>query len=209
MASERSAERLRRIIRTQTEIAASDLEPEAIMQLIAERARELTRSSAGVIELAEGEEMVYAVTSGEATPYLGTRLQLRKSLSGRCVIEGQVLRSDNTAEDPRVDAEACRRVNAASMLCVPLAHREETVGVLKVYSPLAHHFDDGDVETLELLSELIAAHISHANLYEAESLRSRRDRLTGLPNRRAFDERLGVELARAPSATATRSPSAS
>lgn len=141
--------------------------------------------------------MVYAVTSGEATPYLGTRLQLRRSLSGRCVLEGQVLRSDNTAEDPRVDPEACRRVNAASMLCVPLAHREETVGVLKVYSPLNHHFGDGDVETLELLSELIAAHISHANLYEAESLRSRRDRLTGLPNRRAFDERLGVELARA------------
>jgi diguanylate cyclase (GGDEF)-like protein len=149
-----------------------------------------------VIELAEGEEMVYAVTSGEATPYLGTRLQLRRSLSGRCVLEGQVLRSD-TAGDPRVDAEACRRVNAASMLCVPLTHREETIGVLKVYSPLTQHFDDGDVETLELLSELIGAHISHANLYEAEALRSRRDRLTGLPNRRAFDERLGVELARA------------
>jgi diguanylate cyclase (GGDEF)-like protein len=197
MANERSAEQLRAIIRTQTEIAASDLEPEAIMQLIADRARELTGASSGVIELAEGEEMVYAVTSGEATPYLGTRLQLRGSLSGRCVLERQVLRSDNTAEDLRVDAEACRRVNAASMLCVPLTHQEETVGVLKVYSPLAHHFDDGDVETLELLSELIAAHISHANLYEAESLRSRRDRLTGLPNRRAFEERLRVEMARA------------
>jgi GAF domain-containing protein len=141
MASERSAKQLRAIIRTQTEIAASDL---------------------------PGDEAA------------------RRSLSGRCVLEGQVLRSDNTAEDPRVDAEACRRVNAASMLCVPLAHRGETVGVLKVYSPLTHHFDDGDVETLELLSELIAAHISHANLYEAEALRSRRDRLTGLPNRRAL-----------------------
>lgn len=70
MASERSAEQLRAIIRTQTEIAASDLDPEAIMQPIAERARELTRASAGVIELPEGEEMLYAVTSGEGTPYL-------------------------------------------------------------------------------------------------------------------------------------------
>lgn len=111
--SERMAEQLRAIIRTQTEIAASDLDPRAIMQLIAERARELTRASSGVIELAEGKEMVYAVTSGEATPYLGTRLQMATSLSGRCVLEGRVLRSDNTAEDPRVDAEACRRVHAA------------------------------------------------------------------------------------------------
>lgn len=62
---------------------------------------------------------------------------------------------------------------------------------------MARHFDDGDVETLELLSELIAAHISHANLFEAESDHSRRDSLTGLPNRRAFEERLPTELSRA------------
>jgi diguanylate cyclase (GGDEF)-like protein len=78
-----------------------------------------------------------------------------------------------------------------------LSHRDETVGVLKVYAPAAHHFDEDDVETLELLSELIAAHLSHANLYEAESRDSRRDALTGLPNRRAFHERLPIELARA------------
>jgi diguanylate cyclase (GGDEF)-like protein len=113
------------------------------------------------------------------------------------VIEGRVLCSDDTADDERVDAEACRRVHAGSMICVPLSHRDETVGVLKVYAPEPHHFDEGDVETLELLSELIAAHLSHANLYEAESQESRRDALTGLSNRRAFEERLPVELARA------------
>jgi diguanylate cyclase (GGDEF)-like protein len=201
MSTGRSSDQLRAIIRTQTEIAAADLDPEAIMQLIAKRAQELTRASAGVIELAEGEEMVYAVTSGEATPYLGTRLRVETSLSGRCVREGRVLRSDDTGTDPRVDAEACRRVNAGSMLCVPLCHRDETVGVLKVYSPRAHQFDADDVETLELLSQLIAAHLSHANLYEAASRESRRDALTGLPNRRAFEERLPVELSRASRAT--------
>src|SRR4051794_19866324 len=103
--------------------------------------------------------MVYAVTTGEATPYLGTRLRKEASLSGRCVIEGRVLRSDDTGADERVDAEACRRVNACSMICVPLTHLEETVGVLKVYAPEVNHFDDSDVETLELLSDLIAAHL--------------------------------------------------
>ncbi|HEX5592884.1 MAG TPA: sensor domain-containing diguanylate cyclase [Solirubrobacterales bacterium] len=197
MNTHRSSEQLRAIIRTQTEVVAGDLDPEAIMQLIAERAQELTRASAGLIELAEGEEMVYAVTTGEATPYLGMRLQKEASLSGRSVIEGRVLRSDDTGNDERVDGEACRRVNACSMICVPLSHRDETVGVLKVYAPQVNHFDDDDVETLELLSELIAAHLSHANLYEAETLHSRRDALTGLPNRRAFEERLPTELARA------------
>ena len=197
MSSDRSAAQLRAIIRTQTEIATSDLDPPTIMQLIAERAQELTGASAGLIELLEDDEMVYSVTTGEATPFLGMRLKAASSLSGLCVSEKQVLRSDDTSTDPRVDGVACQRVNAASMICVPLSHRGETVGVLKVYAPEAHHFDEADVETLELLTELISAHLSHANLFEAESRESRRDALTALPNRRAFEERLPVELARA------------
>ncbi len=167
------------------------------MQMFAERAMELTGASAGVIEMAEDEEMVYTVTAGEATPYLGTRLSAVSSLSGLCVREGRVLRSDDTSQDPRIDAATSRRVNAGSMICVPLIHRDEPVGVLKVYAPQPHSFEDADVETLELLSELIAAHIAHANLYEVKSHVSRHDALTALPNRRAFEERLPIEVARA------------
>jgi diguanylate cyclase (GGDEF)-like protein len=195
--AEPSSEHLLAIIQTQTEIAASDLDLDAVMQLIATRGQELTRASAGVIEIADGEEMVYRVTTGEATPFLGVRLKMAASLSGLCVAEGRVLRSDNTAVDPRVNAEACRRVGARSMLCVPLIHQDETVGVLKVYSPEPGNFIDGDVETLELLSGLIAAHLSHASLFSAEVHGGRHDALTGLPNRRAYEERLPVEIARA------------
>jgi diguanylate cyclase (GGDEF)-like protein len=192
-----SANRLRAIIQTQTEIAASDLDLDAVMQLIASRAQELTGANAGVIEIADGDEMVYRVASGEATPFLGVRLKIATSLSGLCVKEGRVLRSDDTDQDPRVDPEACRRVSARSMLCVPLVHNEETVGVLKVYSPAPNHFGEGDVETLELLSGLIAAHMSHASLFAAEVHGGRHDALTGLLNRRAYEERLPVEIARA------------
>jgi diguanylate cyclase (GGDEF)-like protein len=195
--SEPNSRHLLAIIETQTEIAASDLDLDAVMRLIATRAQELTRANAGAIEIVDGDEMVYRVTTGEATPFLGVRLKMATSLSGLCVAEGRVLRSDDTSTDPRVDAEACRRVNARSMLCVPLVHQGETVGVLKVYSPEAGNFVDGDVETLELLSGLIAAHMSHASLFAAEVHGGRHDALTGLLNRRAYEERLPVEIARA------------
>jgi diguanylate cyclase (GGDEF)-like protein len=195
--SDGSGDRLRAIIKTQTEIAASDLDLDAVMQLIATRGQELTKASAGVVEIVDGDEMVYRVTTGEATPFLGVRLKMASSLSGLCVREQRVLRSDDTVSDRRVDGEACRRVNARSMLCVPLVHDAETVGVLKVYSPQAHNFNDKDVETLELLSELIAAHMSHASLFAAEVHGGRHDALTGLLNRRAYEERLPVEIARA------------
>jgi diguanylate cyclase (GGDEF)-like protein len=190
-------ERLLAIIRTQTEIAASDLDLLATMQLIAERSQELTCASGAVVEIAEGEEMVYEVTCGDATPYLGTRLKMDASLSGLCVSEKRLLRSDDTAADPRVDSEACLRVNAASMICVPLLHRREVVGVLKVYSGLANNFEDDHVEALELLSELIAAHIAQATQFEIAAHDCRHDALTGLANRRAYEERLAVETARA------------
>lgn len=192
-----SSKHLRAIIQTQTEIAASDLDLEAVTELIARRAQDLTRASGGVIEIADGDEMVYRVAVGEASPFLGVRLKKDASLSGRCLIEEKVLRSDDTSKDPRVDPEACRQVNARSMLCVPLVHQEETVGVLKVYAGRVNNFDEGDVETLELLSELIAAHMSHASLFAAEVHGGRHDALTGLLNRRAYEERLPVEIARA------------
>jgi diguanylate cyclase (GGDEF)-like protein len=192
-----SVEDLLAIIQTQTEIAASDLDLNAVMELIAARGQQLSGASAGVVELADGDEMVYRVTTGEATPFLGVRLKMAASLSGRCVEEGRVLRSDDTAADPRVDSEACKRVKARSMLCVPLVHNDETVGVLKVYSPEPDNFDQGDVEALELLSGLIASHMSHASLFAAEVHGGRHDALTGLLNRRAYKERLPVEVGRA------------
>jgi diguanylate cyclase (GGDEF)-like protein len=195
--SEPSNQHLLAIIQTQTEIAASDLDLDTVMQLIASRGQELTRANAGVIEIADGDEMVYRVTTGEATPFLGVRLKKASSLSGLCVAEGRVLRSDDTATDSRVDGEACERVGARSMLCVPLVHQSETVGVLKVYSPKVANFVDSDVETLQLLSGLVAAHLSHASLFAAEVHDSRHDALTGLLNRRAYEERLPVEIARA------------
>jgi len=114
MSNERSESQLRAIIRTQTEIAASDLDPAAIMQLIAGRAQELTRSSAGLIELVEADEMVYSVTTGEATPYLGMRLKAASSLSGLCVREGKVLRSDDTSDDRSPSACSTSTASRAS-----------------------------------------------------------------------------------------------
>jgi diguanylate cyclase len=189
-------ERLRAIIKTQTEIAASDLDVITTTQLIVDRSLTLTEAKGAVIEVPEKTEMVYKFVAGDAYPFLGTRLQRDSSLSGRCVDEREVLRSDDTSRDDRVDAEACARVGAGSMVCVPLFHRSETVGVLKVYAPEAFHFDESDVEALELLAELIAAHISHATLFEVEAHDSRHDLLTGLSNRRAYEERLGGEAAR-------------
>jgi diguanylate cyclase (GGDEF)-like protein len=189
-------DRLRAIIKTQSEIVAADLHSSEVMRLVARRAQELTGARAGVIEVPDGNEMVYTVTTGDATPYLGIRLERNSSLSGMALDLNQVLHCDDTEVDPRIDRAASRRVKARSMIAVPLRHGDEAFGVLKVYSSTPGAFGPDDVETLRLLTESISAQMAHASLFEVKEMESRTDALTGLLNRRAYEERLSIEAAR-------------
>src|SRR5882757_3678530 len=89
-------DRLMAIIKAQSEIAAADLDTNQVMQLVATRAQEITEATSAVIEIPDGDEMVYAVTAGEATPYRGIRLDRQASLSGMSLDQGQVLYCEDT-----------------------------------------------------------------------------------------------------------------
>ena len=186
--------RLLEIIAVQTEIAAAGLDGDAVMSVVAARAEALTGATAAVVELVDGEEMVYAVATGAATEHVGMRLDMHASLSGLCVLQDETLRCDDTEVDPRVDRQATRKVGIRSMLCVPLHHAGTAVGVVKVLAPDTHAFDDQDIATLDLLSGVIGAHLHHASRFARTHAESRRDPLTGLGNRRAFDEYLATAL---------------
>jgi diguanylate cyclase (GGDEF)-like protein len=149
-----------------------------------------------VIEMVDGDEMVYHVGSGAAEYSVGLRLKASASLSGLCVETGEILYCSDSATDERVDRDACEQVGAVSMVCVPLRHNGDVEGALKVYDPRRDAFGDADLQTLWLLSGVIAAHMSHAAQYQDQAHSSAHDSLTGLPNRRSFDERLVEEAAR-------------
>ncbi|GAB3552627.1 hypothetical protein GCM10027343_38390 [Noviherbaspirillum agri] len=187
------------IIKIQTEIAKMGLDLAGVMELVTQRTRPLTGATGAVVELAEGEDMVYRAAAGITEPQLGLRLKRSTSLSGRCVAEREILRCDDSETDERVDREACRRVGLRSMLVVPLNHLDDTVGVLKVVSPDVGAFSDADVQILGLMAELIAAAMFHAARHETNELyyRATHDALTGLANRALFYDRLRQNLAQA------------
>lgn len=185
------------VVEAQSEIASADLDLDAVMALVCHKAQELTGADGAVVELAEGDEMVYRAACGSATPFVGLRLARNGSLSGRCVAEGHALVCDDAATDPRVDGAACTRVGVVSMLCVPLIDRNGAVGVLKVLSRHRRAFSERDEDTLNLLSGLIAAQMRHAQVYARAEEASREDTLTGLGNARAYQERIAAEVPRA------------
>lgn len=88
-------------------------------------------------------------------------------LAKRRSCSSQILRCDDSETDARVNAAACRLINARSMIVVPLHHRESTFGVLKVFSAQPHAFGEQDEQTLHLMAGLMGAALSHAAEFEA------------------------------------------
>src|SRR5262245_20830879 len=141
--SEPTASQLLAVIRTQTEIAKLGLDLNGVMTLVAERAQATTGATGAVVELAEGDDMVYRAGVGSAVGTRGIRLSRSTSLAGMCVASASTLRCDDSESDARVDREACRKVGLRSMIVVPLIHHSEAVGALKVFSPVPAAFGEG------------------------------------------------------------------
>jgi PAS domain S-box-containing protein len=161
-------ERLRAVIATQHAVATAPRDLATVMNTLVERTRELTDADGAVIELAEGEWMVYRAGSGTAATHVGVRVPIASSLTGLCVREGRLLCCDDSETDPRVDRDACRRVGVRSMIVVPLRHAGQVVGVLKVSSHRAAVFGNEVADMLELMSGLFAAAMSQVAEFEAK-----------------------------------------
>jgi diguanylate cyclase (GGDEF)-like protein len=194
-----TADQLLAVIRTQTEIAKLGLDLNDVMALVAQQAQAITHATGAIIELADGDDMVYRAVEGAAQGLLGLRLPRTNSLSGLCVDLASALYCGDSESDPRVNREACRRVGLRSMVVVPLIHNGVAVGVLKVLSSAPATFGEGDIKVLSLMSELIAAAMFHAARYGTDELfrQATRDSLTGLANRALFNDRLRHALVQA------------
>ncbi len=194
-----SPEILTKIISAQTAIVRQGQDLGAVMGLVADRLLELTGAGGSIVELAEGEEMVYRAVAGMARNHLGLRLNRKGSLSGMCVESGEILYCADSETDDRVDREACRKVGLRSMVVVPLFHLQTVVGVLKVASAQVAYFTAQHMDILRLVSELVASAMFFAAKNETDELyyRATHDSLTGLANRALFYDRLrqGIALA--------------
>jgi CHASE3 domain sensor protein/putative methionine-R-sulfoxide reductase with GAF domain len=165
-ALKRDVERLRAIIAAQADIAGAEMQPDVLLNLVAERAQALTGATGAVIELVEDQEMVFRAASGTVGPSLGLRLQMAGSLSGLSVRTGETLYCEDTSADERVDVEACRRMGAGSMVVTPLVYDGQTIGVLKVLSPEPRAFSPRDIDTLQLAAGLLGTALAHAHAFQ-------------------------------------------
>lgn len=184
------SDELMAIIAAQTEIAKLGMDLGAMLDLVANRMQRLTQAEGAIVEIAEGDEMVYRAAAGMAEGQLGLRLKRAGSLSGLCIASGEILECRDSETDARVDREACRRVGLRSMLVAPLIYSGSTIGVLKIAAPEPEAFGARDIKVLELMTGLIGAAIYKASDFNELYHRATHDPLTGVSNRALFFDRL-------------------
>jgi diguanylate cyclase (GGDEF)-like protein len=81
-----------------------------------------------------------------------------------------------------------------SIIGIPLKVGDSVVGVMNLARSITGKFSQSDLRLLSLLSDQAAVAISNASLHQTISRQAYSDTLTGLPNRRALDERLEEEV---------------
>ena len=184
MGESRSApdpERLLSIIELQNAIIAAGLNSDEVMSLVVERAGTLTHANGSVVALTEGDDIVTRAAAGSARATVGNRAAKSTSPSARAISDSRPVRGTDTASDS---------------LAVPLLYGEAAVGYVEVTSTKPNTFTDEDTETLRLLAQIIAIALHRAYTYPKPRRDVDHDPLTGLGNRRAYEERIEAELAR-------------
>lgn len=198
-----SAEHLRQIIHLQSLLIAADFDLYGFMNTLVNEVQNMTSATGVVVELVEGDEMVYAATSGSVAQYQYFRLKMEGSLSGICIESGEIQYSENTSIDKRVNYKACKTIGAASMMAVPLLRKGKGVGVLKLVSHQRGAFGDRDRQTLQLMAGMLGGALGQQLEMDARRRAEKHlrfaalhDTLTGLPNRQLFYDRLSSVIAR-------------
>ncbi|HEX5808880.1 MAG TPA: sensor domain-containing diguanylate cyclase [Anaerolineales bacterium] len=113
-------------------------------------------------------------------------------LTGTVAREGQTIIVEDMQSHPLFQNVPAGWIG--SIIGIPLKVGDMVVGVMNLSRSSLGGFTPSELRLLSLLSDQAAVAISNASLHQMISRQAYSDTLTGLPNRRALDERLEEEL---------------
>jgi diguanylate cyclase (GGDEF)-like protein len=105
---------------------------------------------------------------------------------------GEMMIIENMQEHPLFQNVPAHWIG--SIIGIPLKVGNTVVGVMNLSRSTVGGFTPSELRLLSLLSDQAAVAISNASLHQMISRQAYSDTLTGLPNRRALDERLEAEV---------------
>ncbi len=189
----------------------SRLDPDAVLQMIADEARRLTSSRVAFVFLLDGDTLRLSVLSSEEVSdvSVGYRMPLANSLTSLALDSGQPLRISDARQDPRANPDLRQRFEIRSLMIVPLISGSEPIGSISVINRVSGTFGRNDERVLTVLASGAVIGLENARLYHEEQERRHeaeqrrrvaeglRDILTVLNSNRPLTEILDYIVAQA------------
>jgi len=180
-------------------IITSSLDIQEIFEQFTKELKEFVAVDYAMIALIEGERLRFSALSsqvksvrqvGELIPFEGT--------ATKWVCEHRIsLYEADLQRHPRFPSgRHYIKEGIRSIIHLPLIVRDEAIGSLIIASCQPNAYSQKQIRLLEQVALQIATPIENSQLYAKAKQVSRIDELTGLFNRRHFEERLKEEIAR-------------
>ncbi len=120
------------------------------------RVSALTGATGAAVAMERAGAMICVATWGNA-PALNTPVDPQSDLSGECIRTCEVVRCEDTENDPRANRLLSWGLHLRSIVIVPVRRYGRAIGIIQMYSSAPHAFDDTHVAVLTRLGDEIGA----------------------------------------------------
>lgn len=169
---------------------------EDVQRVVRVAARELTGADGATFVLRDGDRCFYADEYAVAPLWKGQKFPLEACISGWAMLNRQHVAIEDIYADERIPHDAYRPTFVKSLVMVPI-RRVDPLGAIGLYWASHHQATEREIGLAQALADSTAVAMEHVKalgeLKEAAAL-AETDSLTGLPNRRAWDEVLASAI---------------
>ena len=131
--------------------AGGDLEV-VFAALVTGAMKAIPQAEGGVVELIDGDDLVYHSPQGSIGDHAGLRVPLHGTMAGRSALSGRPLRVADVQTEKGASQDLLARLGVRSCLLVPLARLGAVVGVLRLQSGRPGTFSDEDLQVARLFA---------------------------------------------------------
>lgn len=191
--------RVRAAISVATGALSLSADPGVARSAVCDAVRDLTRAAEVWLAEPDGDgRLVVTAAAGPEIPLVSVQIAREQSAMTVAFLARSPFFVADAASNPAVSARLAKLVGAASVFCYPVLLDDEAVGVISIWwTDTVVHPPEHVTAAVALLAGHAAAGIERSDLLARLESMVRTDALTGLPNRRAWDEALPREIERA------------
>jgi len=179
----------------------SHLDLDKVLSIILKKAMEITRTQAGSIALYTPKTATMRMHAhrGFSRSFIANRewKVRRGGLTDRILRSTAPTVINDTTNKAFFTNPLAVHEGIKSLICVPLTCATEVVGILYVDDFTPRKFPAADLQTLNILASFAAIAIHNARTHSSLRQEANTDSLTGLFNRRSFEQVLAREFQRA------------